>query len=813
MSSMKNFLPLVLLQLPIALFAQDTLYFDADWKESSREKHAYYRLLPMKKVGKLLFIQDFYKNGNLQMQGYALASDEASYVGDAYWYDENGYDVSTKQSINTSEVRELTYYHQDGSVWKKINYAPDGRIEKISAYLNGKELAVGQVASANQYSGVFSPMKPDRYYDRPVDEPELLVEVEAPAMIEMDNDEAIAKKVTYTEAIFWKNGQKAMEQQLDRDGIPIHSRYWDENGKLLSEFDGENTGTHFNYFTKNGIAYGVSLKEEINKSTPNKRVQTSYSVNHVVTVKSTFIGGQIAEIVRYHDGKEVAIQQYREGEPYDGEFVVDLGDKETKFTILKGQKIGRATTTEIETGTFFADGTYRNGEPFEGTFYDTGDVHTLLTYKNGQQDGKQTMFADYEGKWIAEDYEMKGGSREGYRRIYQDGDLQFESEYKNDKVVAGIIMEGNTQFTYDNGMLVQKKSFNAFQSGEVTTVEKYMNNELTAVEYSDFTIEEAPASVYTGLYKDGKPYEGYFKIDILVDNISLISFFEKGSLKYKYSFELLDQMENYQHYTYNKKTTYKDNQAIDGPTYELIGRERLVTSYYRDGKMWAFDINLFAMHYFNRLTVKLEGDVLSLSETAAPLQVKAFSEGGNIVAELMHNGEIIKKSRAIQSLAEGAPNSITQYYIASNKINTFVTAMDRMEDIDDDDQTEGYEDSFVKRLFYLFPIQESVDLNDVLQRLYTNFKQEAFNRVFETSVDGSYPVNESNYLGYLQYDQDGKPVDGLRFQIQDDKQVRVEAIADGKVRETKIFHSMNELLKDEHAAVRALEHRMLNDSW
>ncbi|MCH5599190.1 hypothetical protein [Niabella ginsengisoli] len=88
----------------------------------------------------MLLLRDYYKNGIIQFQGYMKPENEDTYIGDAYWYDENGFDNGMKQSINKSSLNELIYYNKDGTIWQKIEYNKEGEKSKITTYLNGKEL-------------------------------------------------------------------------------------------------------------------------------------------------------------------------------------------------------------------------------------------------------------------------------------------------------------------------------------------------------------------------------------------------------------------------------------------------------------------------------------------------------------------------------------------------------------------------------------------------------------------------------------------------------------------------------------------------
>ena len=128
---MKIFISQFLLLLSVTSFAQDTIYFDKDWKPSTKNNYSFYRPIPLKKVGDLVLLKDYYKNGTLQFQGYIYPNDENKYVGDVFWYDENGFDNGFRQNLNKSSQKELTYYNPNGSVWKKITYDKSGEKSKI----------------------------------------------------------------------------------------------------------------------------------------------------------------------------------------------------------------------------------------------------------------------------------------------------------------------------------------------------------------------------------------------------------------------------------------------------------------------------------------------------------------------------------------------------------------------------------------------------------------------------------------------------------------------------------------------------------
>jgi antitoxin component YwqK of YwqJK toxin-antitoxin module len=88
-------------------FAQKTIWFDENWQETTKEKSTYYRPQP-KKVKSGYWIVDYYKNGQIQMEGY-----------------------STVNEPNKEQFDGLvTYYHQNGNTYHKANYK-NGKLEGV----------------------------------------------------------------------------------------------------------------------------------------------------------------------------------------------------------------------------------------------------------------------------------------------------------------------------------------------------------------------------------------------------------------------------------------------------------------------------------------------------------------------------------------------------------------------------------------------------------------------------------------------------------------------------------------------------------
>jgi len=70
------------------------IYFDKDWNEIPKGKHKYYRTFSISEFDyngqKLFQINDYYKNGNIQMVGYSTRTDSIDRIGLSTFYNPNG---------------------------------------------------------------------------------------------------------------------------------------------------------------------------------------------------------------------------------------------------------------------------------------------------------------------------------------------------------------------------------------------------------------------------------------------------------------------------------------------------------------------------------------------------------------------------------------------------------------------------------------------------------------------------------------------------------------------------------------------------
>ncbi|WP_086031138.1 toxin-antitoxin system YwqK family antitoxin [Tenacibaculum holothuriorum] len=144
--------------------AQETIWFDANWKETNKENAEYYRPTP-KKQDNGFWIIDYYKNGNVQMEGFSKTNvpHEEKFDGLVLYYHKNGkpfhkanykngvLDGVRKVFYESGDLKEQGKYKEgkrDG-IWK--TFYKNGKIETKGKYRNGEKVGVWKTFYKNVY--------------------------------------------------------------------------------------------------------------------------------------------------------------------------------------------------------------------------------------------------------------------------------------------------------------------------------------------------------------------------------------------------------------------------------------------------------------------------------------------------------------------------------------------------------------------------------------------------------------------------------------------------------------------------------------
>ncbi|GIZ08925.1 energy transducer TonB [Flavobacterium sp. UMI-01] len=92
----------------------DSIYYDADWKKTTKENHTYYRVIKELLVNELYDVKDYYKSGALQMEGSSISKQDLIKRGDFIYYYENG-NKKRKEHYDKRLIGNCLEWYEDGS--------------------------------------------------------------------------------------------------------------------------------------------------------------------------------------------------------------------------------------------------------------------------------------------------------------------------------------------------------------------------------------------------------------------------------------------------------------------------------------------------------------------------------------------------------------------------------------------------------------------------------------------------------------------------------------------------------------------------
>lgn len=287
----KRYLLFFLFYFPVYFSAQTkTVYFDKNWKETGKSNAFYYRPFPLPKYGSLELLRDYYIQGNvIQMQGYIAQQDTNNYIGEVFWYDQKGRNTSSSSYLNKTKQKKLTYYFDDGTTWKTVEYGDSLKSGKTIEYKTDGSI-LGEAIYKNGYleSGTVgntsSNDDPYRYNTK----------TKSQERISLPKREA--KNTEYKRIYYWKSNLKTAAEFTYRNDKLILEKNVDENGNLIQQLDSTSyfypeeqdelkNGKIFHYDTqRSGIAEAPSYIEY--KSFPFSEVSME-NVSHILLYRGT----------------------------------------------------------------------------------------------------------------------------------------------------------------------------------------------------------------------------------------------------------------------------------------------------------------------------------------------------------------------------------------------------------------------------------------------------------------------------------------------------------------------------------------------
>ncbi|MBW3520630.1 toxin-antitoxin system YwqK family antitoxin [Chryseobacterium sp. NKUCC03_KSP] len=757
-----------------------SVYYDKEWKVTSKSNASYYRLMPMKELGELILLQDFYIDGTPQFEGYVLKKDENAYVGDIVWYDEYGNDNDLRQYRNDTKNLTLLYYHPNGKLRKKVQYkngVKDG--ETIIYGTDGAILMKGIYTKGKPTNGSFEKVENSDDYDYntraeesqssivpPPPPLSRIVEIE-PQTLEVfapiDGEESSLKKTknrkTVTEKIFWKDSNQLAQEmvyEISSYGFKlIGQKDHDKSGKViqvLNEIDldqyvnGFVNGVEYQYYLQNNFATGLKEKAKyINGSRSGMII--SYFPNGKVASETMYQDGikNGEEVLYSNDGNLKNKRIYKENEPFQGNFDEKMGELTVNLNYSNGVKEGEAIAIDEEKQ-IVAKGIYKDGKPFNGTFVvelnDRSDDLELINVENFKKTGLQKVFG-YRLDNLEKTYTIKDEKQNGMTTFYDEGKMVGSLEYKNDDPYNGTLVNDEKTSVYKNGKITEETFFeDSYNKDRIQKQKIYENGILAKIKDYSFTIAEKPQEFYEGIYRNGKPFSGYFETEDDRE-FKQVDHFEDGIRKFQYSNDYLKNMDNYRHQLYDIKSTYKNGKIFDGVEYKL-NEKQFVSRYWKNGVLKSFDWDLFAMHYFNRIHFELKNNNIEINDMqgkrSAIVTIDISKNGIN--KKLSIDGKVIDDTRK-NYLGSKYSETVTLYYEDNNKI------ISKKVNVQDEpiEPSEGIE------LFY--KVYAVIAEFPTVQEVFSDLADKFINNKFIEETD------EDLILTGVQIDPTGKPKDGI----------------------------------------------------
>jgi len=512
--AIKKTILILLLSIANNLMAQkDTLYFKLDtvfhtnWIKATKNDAEFYRPMPLKKVGNLYQIKDYYSNGNVQMEGFITNPENAyTYEGKVIWYYKNG-NIEIESTYTKWKLNGLKKtYFEDGSLKTEGTYKDDdplnGTFNDCCPYPTVDERKKGKRIASYRY-----------YKDSKVI-----------AEKSINDEDGHTKKIL----AYNKKGEqiaevtvKPIEHYIDGKNVWFHI---DKDKNILNI---EGFATY-----KNGILEGESSSFDLKGNSIAKGIY-----QNGIPYSGTFFNDQILKTYKNGklEGKEIAYSNdkiiaqgiNKDGYHWDGQFKIlyyqietyKNGQLEGKQTIyytdsfgyyikeiksyhhfINNKKEGESAHFDKK-GKQIAKGIYKNDIPFTGTFYDEY-YNTLTSYKEGEKHG---MFIWYnrDGEIVTQQ-EYENGKIAGL--VKSESYIEnktCECQYKNGKPFDGEVCKSYSVLHYKNGKIVKKETYNSNDLKTLEEVKTYTNEGLIAQNSTFFENKS-----YQLTYKNNKPFNG-----------------------------------------------------------------------------------------------------------------------------------------------------------------------------------------------------------------------------------------------------------------------------------------------------------------
>ncbi len=296
------------------------------------------------------------------------------------------------------------------------------------------------------------------------------------------------------------------------------------------------------------------------------------------------------------------------------------------------------------------------------------------------------------------------------------------------------------------------------------------------IEYDSFIIVDKPQDKYKGIYKDGIPYEGYFsKGD---SEFPRVDYYEKGKPKFQYSLDIYQMALNeeseemeateemteeaYNMYLKNRykpklniKSTYENEKIVDGYRYEEI-KSGLLTRKIKNAKTIALFVDVFAMHFYQRIHIILDDDRIyikspTMEMSGENLELQLYREDNTWITKQELNQETI----GLYYFVIGEPQKLlsdTTFFIYDQEGNTYGYGYKEFENIGN-----GMNLMDINSMYFSNP---KMFLTKNIETFFEDFIDLYAVQMAKEEVRREEP---EIYKGYIHTDENAEVIKGIRF--------------------------------------------------
>ena len=582
------------------LFSQNKIYFDKNWKTTTQENAAYYRLIT-KENDSLFVVKDYYVNGVLQMEGLTTSLEKDVFQGTVNWYDKNGKKTITrnyKNGILEGDVIDYKgpfstrcYYKNfmpyNGTIYNN-NRTPaqyssytDGKIEFSDAvYKNSTQKALKTTYYYNKKYKNYYPLK-TVFYDKNNQIVGILNYLKNQSLIP-DNGTKITFYLEDNQPVSIKSKTNYANSILEGEAIIYH-----KNGKKWLK------GIY-----KKGKKYNGEFLENTIKTSYENGVLTEkikYDKDFNILAKLTLKDGKPVEgseyiyngIATYHNGKLKSRKDFYDYKHKEIKKVTTCAD-DGKCTIEWYNKQGKLLGTGISKNNYIIDG-------LEIAY------NKLIYYENGRKNGIQkeyktellkelTAKALYKNDTIIWIETKKPLENTFYHCVYKNNEPYQGVEYAYDYHNTKYYKEGKLEkeIAYKRDLKTKKLSVQLIRFYDPTSRYKTLSKEIQYIKGKKYEITYKNYSPYNGIswlgnkmftYKNSKR-EGVYQIyDIdmttIVEKGQYINDLKQGTVSYT-------PLKNDKHSFYSYKPTTCT--FVDDKPYNGTVSTKRETTHYVNGK-------------------------------------------------------------------------------------------------------------------------------------------------------------------------------------------------------------------------------------